>query len=96
MIVVGIAWYREDQYELLRALATDTDSMAETYERWHAGVIKTMDDLRQQGIDARRVDVDIRDLAAWCAERGMPLDGKSRSMYSAEKVKSENARNVGQ
>lgn len=64
--------------------------MADTYEQWEAGVSKTMDDLHQQGVDARRVDVDIRDLAAWCAERGMPLDGKSRSTYAAEKVKADN------
>jgi hypothetical protein len=89
MTVVGVAWYREDQYALLRALATDTDSMADTYEQWHTGVNKTMDDLREQGIDARRVDVDIRELTAWCAERRMPLDGKARSTYAAEKLQSD-------
>jgi hypothetical protein len=29
--MTGIAWYRRDEYVLLRALASDTDSMALTY-----------------------------------------------------------------
>jgi len=85
-MIVGIAWYRADQYTLLRALAVDTDSMADTYEQWLAGVTKTMEELRQRGILARRVDVDVKDLAAWCEQRGRPLDGAARSIYAAEKV----------
>jgi hypothetical protein len=80
----GIAWYRPEQYGLLRALAVDADVLANTYEEWLAGVTKMMDDLRQRGIVARRVDVEVRELAAWCQQRGMPLDGEARSFYAAE------------
>ena len=86
---VGIACYRREQYELLRALATDADSMANTYDEWLAGVTKTMEDLQRRGILTRRVDVEIRELADWCQQRGKPLDGAARSAYAAEKVKSE-------
>jgi hypothetical protein len=89
-MIVGIAWYRPEQYGLLRALAADADSMANTYEEWLAGVTKTMDDLHQRGIAARRVNVEVRDLAAWCQQRGRPLDGEARSTYAAESLKSEN------
>jgi hypothetical protein len=88
-MIVGIAWYRPEQYSLLRALATDADSMANTYEEWLSGVIKTMNDLRQRGVIARRVDVDVKELADWCRQRGRPLDGEARSMYAAEQIKSE-------
>ena len=88
-MIVGIAWYRPEQYGLLRALAADADSMANTYEEWLAGVTKTMDDSRQRGIVARRVDVEVRDLAAWCQQRGRPLGGAARSTYAAENLKSE-------
>lgn len=86
-ILVGVAWYRPDQYALLRALAVDSDSMADTYEQWLAGVTKTMDDLRQKGVVARRVDVDVKDLVAWCEKRKRPLDGAARSEYAVEKVR---------
>ena len=88
-MIVGIAWYRPEQYGLLRALSSDADSMASTYKEWLAGVTKTMDDLRQRGIVARRVDVEVKELAAWCQQRGRPLDGEARSTYAAENLKSE-------
>ena len=88
-MIVGIAWYRPEQYGLLRALSADTDSMANTYEEWLAGVTKTMDDLRQRGIVARKVDVEVGELAAWCQQRGRPLDGDARASYVVENVKSE-------
>jgi len=87
-LIVGIAWYRPEQYGLLRALSADADSMANTYEEWLAGVTRTMDDLRQRGMVARRVDVEVRDLAAWCQQRGRPLDGEARSTYAAEILRS--------
>lgn len=86
-MIVGIAWYRADQYALLRALAVDGESMADTHEQWLAEVTRTMDGLNQQGVKARRVDVDIKDLAAWCEERGRPMDGSARAAYVAEKVR---------
>jgi hypothetical protein len=85
---IGIAWYRPEQYGLLRALSADSDSMANTYEEWLAGVTKTMDDLRERRVVTRRVDVEVRELAAWCQQRGRPLDGEARSTYAAEKLKS--------
>jgi hypothetical protein len=86
-MIVGIAWYRPDQYALLRALAVDSDSMAETHEERQADVARTMDDLRQRGVTTRKVDVDIRELAAWCEEQGRVLDGAARAAYAAQKVK---------
>ena len=86
-VVIGIAWYRREEYDLLRALAADPDSMGKTYDEWLAGVNRTMTDLRRQGMVVRRVDVAVRDLAAWCEERGCLLDGSARSEYAAEKVR---------
>lgn len=86
-VAVGIAWYRADQYSLLRALSVDPDSMADSYEQWLAGVTRTMNDLHERGITVRRVDVDVKELAAWCQERGKCLDGAARSAYAAEKVR---------
>jgi hypothetical protein len=88
--LVGIAWYRPEQFGLLRALSVDSDSMANTYEEWLAGVTKTIEDLRQRGIIGRRVDVDLNELMAWCQQRGRPLDGGARATYAAENLKSGN------
>ena len=87
-LIVGIAWYRPEQYELLRALSADADSMANTYEEWLVGVTKTMNDLRKRGIASRRVDDDVKELATWCQQRSRPLNGEARSTYAAENLRS--------
>jgi hypothetical protein len=86
-IVVGVAWYRPEQYGLLLALSVDSESMAKTYDEWLAGITRTMEDLRKPGVIARRVDVDVRVLVAWCEERDRPLDGAARSEFAAERVR---------
>jgi hypothetical protein len=87
-MVLGIAWYRPDQYGLLRALAADAHIMTHTHVEWEAGAMKLMNDLRQQGLDARRVDVDVNEMAAWCQRQGKPFDSAARSIYAAELLRS--------
>ena len=58
-MIAGIAWYRRDGYALLRGLASDTDSMAATYEEWLVEATKLLADLQEQGRTARRVDVEV-------------------------------------
>jgi len=90
-MVVGIAWYRPEQYGLLRALSTDTDSMEKTYEEWLAGVNRTVDELRRIGVVAQRVDVEIKELVAWCQQRGVPLDGQARAQFAADSLRLDHA-----
>ena len=87
-MIVGVAWYRAEQYGLLRALAVDSDSMADTYEQWLAGVTKTMNDMRQQSMVAHRVDVDVNELVVWCERQGRVWDGGARSEYAAGMLRS--------
>jgi hypothetical protein len=85
-MIVGVAWYRREEYALLRALASDAESMAATYEEWLAGATKLVADLQRQGVNAHRVDVEVRELAAWCERQGRPLDGAARSEFATQKI----------
>jgi hypothetical protein len=86
-MIAGIAWYRRDEYALLRALASDTESMAATYEDWLVGATKLLADLQEQGLTARRVDVEVRELVAWCEREGRALNGAARSEFATQKIR---------
>lgn len=86
-LVTGIAWYRREEYELLHAISADATSMADTYDAWLAGVTKLQLQLQERGMSIRKVDIDVRELLAWCEQQGRPLDGKARSEFVAEKVR---------
>jgi hypothetical protein len=36
IVATGVGWYTPDQYSLLRAYASDSDNVAQSYEEWLA------------------------------------------------------------
>src|SRR3954469_25492984 len=45
-VAIGFAWYRPEQWQLLRSLAADRDKLEETYDQWLTYATKVVDDLR--------------------------------------------------
>jgi hypothetical protein len=82
-VVAGIAWFRANQWPLLRSLATDAEDLEETYEEWIKIAEKTMEDLARHGVLTQKVDVDVNDLQAWCSAQNRPLDSSARAAYAA-------------
>lgn len=87
--VVGVAWYRADQWQRLRSLAADAHALHDTYAEWEAAALKRLADFRARGMLVRPVPVDIDELAQWCRERHQAMDGKARSQFVAEKVQQQ-------
>ncbi len=87
-VIAGIAWFRADQWQLLRSLATDAGELEETHEEWVKIAEKTIEDLAKQGVLARKVDVDVNELQAWClAQKKRPLDSSARAAYAATRLR---------
>jgi hypothetical protein len=86
-VVLGIAWFRPDQWELLRSLSADSDVLEPTHAEWEKLAQRTVRDLACQGILARRVDVDVEHLHAWCEVQQRPLDASARAAYAAERLR---------
>lgn len=85
-VAVGFAWYRPEQWQLLRSLAADRDHLEETYDQWLTFATKTIENLRCQGISAEKVDLDVHELSAWCNQHECPLDADARAAYVSEKL----------
>lgn len=86
-VVLGIAWFRPDQWLLLREVAVDAEILEPTHAEWEALARQTIRDLAKQGILARRVDVEVQRLQAWCAEHQRPLDASARADYATERLR---------
>lgn len=83
-MVIGAAWYREDQWERLKAACVDRETIEDTYAEWLRIATARTAELRGQGLRIEPVDVDVERLVAWCAVHGRPVDAKARSAYAAE------------
>src|SRR5215213_803981 len=89
-MVLGVAWYRADQWQRFLALASDRDALHDSYAEWEASAIEKLGELRRLGIAARAVPIDIDELAHWCRERKLAVDGAARAQFVAEKVQQAN------
>ena len=88
-IVTGIAWYRREQWARLRELSVDADELEESYDDWLTGVQKTLVQMAVTGVQARKVDVDVDELARWCRRERRPLDSAARAAFAAVRLRSD-------
>ena len=88
-VVAGIAWFRSDQWQLLRSLASDADTLEQTHAEWETLAEKTIKDLAREGLLARKVDVDVNDLRVWCIAQQRPLDASARAAYATVRLRDE-------
>lgn len=84
---IGMAWYRPEQWTLLREISVDREKMSETWSEWEATASAKLAELRERGVDIRKVDVDVRELQAWCERRHRPIDGAARSEFVVEQLR---------
>ncbi len=81
---LGIAWYREDQWQLLRSTASDVENIEDTYQEWLQSAEKAMKELKKQGLKPVKADLNVKEFNEWCEIEGRIPDAGSRSEYTAE------------
>ena len=85
---MGLAWYRPDQWPRLRAISEDRDQLELNHEEWLRMASERFDDLRRQGQQVQKVEVDVEDLLKWCRTRGLPVNSSTRAQYAAARLRS--------
>ena len=91
-VIAGVAWFRPAQWQLLRSLAVDADTLEQTHKEWESLARKMVADLAREGVVARKVDVDVHALHAWCTTQNRPLDASARAAYAAAHLRDESER----
>ena len=85
--IVGIAWYRPEEWVALKEFCEDRDAMDSTYEIWKKGVHKVMRKLRSEGQRVVPVDFSLEEFKVWCvANRKRPI-AASRSEFAVLKLR---------
>ena len=80
---LAVAWYKPEQWRKLREISADSGRLEETYGEWQIHAEKAMKDFAARGVFPEKVVVDVEALLTWCNERGLPVNGESRSQYAA-------------
>jgi hypothetical protein len=77
------AWFTPDQWSILKETAADPEGLHDTYAEWLEAATQKFEEFQAMGFDVCKLDVDVAKLIQWCAGRGIPNDGKSRSQFAA-------------
>lgn len=88
-VTSGLAWYKPEQWALLRAESVDSDDLEETYGEWLEFAKRYLSEIWESGIDIFKVEVDVEEMVAWCKSRNRPLDGEARVEFVALKLKEQ-------
>jgi len=85
-MIIAVVWYRPEQWQRVRDIATDADELEASYAEWVQVAEEKLKELRSSGLRVEKVDMDSEKLILWCNERGLENNGQARSRYAAERL----------
>jgi hypothetical protein len=83
-LIVCLPWYRRGDYAELRALFSDGEKLAPTFDEWLASAEAVERQAQRHGRPVTRVVLRPRPFAAWCRERHVTPDAQARIDFASE------------
>ncbi|HEY5998289.1 MAG TPA: hypothetical protein VI078_03195 [bacterium] len=83
----GIAWFKPEQWSLLREISEDKDELEDDYETWLQHAQERVQDFQSKDIPVEEVLVDVYDLSQWCKKHKVKCDAEARSRFASEEVR---------
>ena len=87
--VLGVGWYRRDQWALLKAHSVDAATLEDSYDEWLAYAERTTGEMQEKSIEFRRVDIDVEEMIRWCKTEDRALGGQARGRFIALKTRDQ-------
>jgi hypothetical protein len=81
---VGIAWYRPEDYDRLKAMFPDGSILPDTYHEWLKKAREVSGTLAVSGETVVKAWIDPITFPGWCKEHGVGMDVKGRLEYSRQ------------
>jgi len=81
--VVGMAWYRPETFDKLRAMFEDGYKLHRTYDEWLLAAESGRKGLEDRGIRVVTVDIDPDKFPEWCKSQGLKLDADARTRFAS-------------
>ena len=85
--VLGVGWYRSEQWALLLSVSIDRDELESTHAEWLASAESSLETIRSTGRNPIKIDIDVEELLNWCKKKNIPIDGDARAHFIADKTR---------
>ena len=86
-----LAWYAESDWDELRRISVDRNTLPADYADWLQSAEQHERNLADQGQLVKRVLIQPTQLMVWAIERGLPVNSETRSRYAADLNQRQNA-----
>lgn len=80
-LVMGVCWYREEQWDRLKEIVSDPELFEDNYSQWRTDAEKSMNELRSMGHHPKKVLIDANAMQKWVNEQNRILDASARTEY---------------
>jgi hypothetical protein len=84
--LLGIAWYREDDYPSILDVMTDSHLLPRTFREWKKRAESTESQALREGKIVVRAVIDPKAFPGWCVVRGLNIDAKARTAFANEEA----------
>lgn len=82
--IVGMVWYKPENFDRLMALFEDGQKLHRTYEHWLRDAERGRDHFQNLGMRVICVDIDPDEFPKWCSANGMKLNAAARNRFANE------------
>ncbi|MHC4179743.1 MAG: hypothetical protein ACYSWU_19720 [Planctomycetota bacterium] len=65
-MVIGMAWFRREEWSRFLEVSADRDQLEETYDEWLQSAPQALLDFAAEGQRLEKVDVGVDELLKWC------------------------------
>lgn len=82
IVYVGIAWFRQQDYNAALSVMEDATLLPKSFESWLALAEKLFERLENEGRVPIKAYIDPATFPSWCAERGLKVNAHARMQFA--------------
>lgn len=83
VLIVGMVWYKPEDYDTCRRIMRDGDKFPASYHLWRMNAETGEKRLRRAGKTVVRAFIDPETFPDWCRARGLDLDAHARNQFAS-------------
>ena len=84
--LIGVPWFRAENYDEARARMSDAAQLPETFEEWLSRAEERERNFHRTGVTVERVYVDDDRFIEFCGNSDQPLNSGARQKFAMTKV----------
>jgi len=82
--IVGVGWYTEENWKVVKASAVDPDRFENTFQDWIEMAEDSLQKLQAAGISAEKSYIEANALLTWCLAHNKANSAASRAEYVSQ------------